>query len=124
MTTWTMLIAGGLLGTLARYLLSGAVYRWLGAGFPYGTLVVNLTGCFVIGALSTVANRRAMLTPEVRLFCMVGFLGAFTTFSSLIYESARLLQDSQFALAAVNLLGSVLLGLAAFWLGMVLASVV
>ncbi len=120
---WTGLVVGGILGTVGRYLLSPAVYRWLGTAFPYGTLVVNLLGALVIWFLSTLAEKKFLLTPEFRMFWMIGFLGAFTTFSSLIYESWKLMQDGQFFLAGTNLVGSMVLGLMAFWLGSVVASV-
>ena len=122
MQKWLMLLLGGLCGTAGRYLLAGAVYRWAGTAFPYGTLAVNTLGCLVIGFLSTLADQKFLLKPETRLFWMVGLLGAFTTFSTLIYESWRLIQDGEFAWAGVNLLGSLVLGLAALWLGHVIAS--
>ena len=123
MQKWIMLAVGGICGTLGRYVLGGAVYGWLGTDFPYGTLVVNLLGCFVIGFLGVLADQKFLLNANVRLFLMVGLLGAFTTFSSLIYESWKLLQDGEVMLASVNLLGSVVFGLLALWLGSLLASV-
>lgn len=123
MLKWIVLVAGGICGTLGRYLLAGAVYRWFGTAFPYGTLAVNALGCLVIGFLSTLTEQKFLLKPETRLFWMVGLLGAFTTFSTFIYESWRLMQDGEFVLAGVNLLGSVLLGLVALWIGHVVASV-
>jgi len=122
MQRWLLLITGGICGTLGRYVLAGAVYEWLGSGFPYGTLTVNSVGCLVIGFLSTLADWRSLLTPEFRLFWMIGLLGAFTTFSTLIYESWRLLQDGQMLLAGANLFGSLMLGLAALWVGSLVAS--
>lgn len=122
MQKWLMLLGGGLIGTAGRYLLAGAVYRWLGTGFPYGTLAVNTSGCLVIGFLGTLAEQKFLLSSEARLFWMVGLLGAYTTFSSLIYESWRLIQDGEALLAGVNLLGSVMLGLAALWVGHLAAS--
>lgn len=122
MQKWMMLLAGGLCGTAGRYLLSGAVYRWLGTGFPYGTLAVNALGCLVIGFLGTVAEQKFLLTPDMRVFWMVGLLGAFTTFSTLIYESWQLIRDGEMLLAGVNLLGSLALGLLALWVGHTLAS--
>lgn len=117
MQKWTMLLTGGLCGTAGRYLLAGAVYRWFGTGFPYGTLAVNTLGCLVIGFLGTFAEQKFLLAPEARMFWMVGLLGAFTTFSTLIHESWHLLQDGEVLLAGVNLLGSLTLGLLALWLG-------
>ena len=122
MQKWLMLLTGGLIGTAGRYLCAGAVYRWLGTGFPYGTLAVNTSGCLLIGFLGTLAEQKFLLTAETRVFWMVGLLGAYTTFSSLIYESWRLIQDGDMVLAGVNLLGSVALGLLALWLGHVVAS--
>ena len=123
MARWLALIAGGICGTLARYALSGSVYRWCGTGFPYGTLVVNTLGCLVIGCIATLGDQKFLFKPETRLFWMVGLLGAFTTFSTLIYESWRLMQDGEFMLAGVNLLGSLGLGLVALWFGHLMASV-
>ena len=122
MQKWFLLLLGGLVGTAGRYVLSGAVYRWLGTPFPYGTLAVNLAGCLVIGFLATLAEDKFLLTSEMRLFWMVGLLGAFTTFSTLIYESWRLIQDGEMLLAGVNLLGSLALGLLALWIGHLAAS--
>lgn len=119
---WLMLLAGGLCGTVGRYVLAGAVYRLTGTGFPYGTLVVNTLGCLVIGFVSTLAEQKFLLSPEMRVFWMVGLIGAFTTFSTLIYESWHLVQDGEIVLAVLNLQGSLALGLLAFWIGHVLAS--
>ncbi|HEX9780202.1 MAG TPA: fluoride efflux transporter CrcB [bacterium] len=123
MQHWLLLIAGGACGTVGRYLLSGVVYRWLGSGFPYGTMAVNLLGCLLIGFLSSLADQKFLLKPETRLFLMVGLLGAFTTFSTYVYESWRLIQDGQLLPACANLLGSVIMGLAALWVGHLAASV-
>ena len=122
MQKWLMLLVGGLFGTAGRYVLAGAVYRWLGTSFPYGTLAVNTLGCLVIGFLGALAEQKFLLTPEARLFWMVGLLGAFTTFSTLIYESWRLIQDGEMLLAGANLLGSLALGLLALWVGHLIAS--
>ena len=122
MRQWLMLLVGGLCGTAGRYWLAGTVYRGFGTAFPYGTLAVNMLGCLVIGFLGTLADQRSLFTPEVRLFWVVGLLGAFTTFSTLIYESWRLIQDDQLILAGINLLGSLVLGLLALWVGHRVAS--
>ncbi len=94
----------------------------MGTAFPYGTLVVNTSGCLAIGFLGALADQKFLLGPEARLFWMIGLLGAFTTFSALIYESWRLAQGGQMLLAGVNIAGSVVLGLAALWAGSLLAS--
>ena len=79
------LVIGGAAGTIARYLLAGVVYRFTGTGFPYGTLVVNISGCFILGFLASLSDKKFMLGPDARLLLMIGFCGAFTTFSSLIF---------------------------------------
>ena len=123
MFKWILLVAGGVLGTVGRYLVSGTIYRWMGTDFPYGTLVVNLSGALLIGFLGTLADKKFLLTAEFRIFWMIGFLGAFTTFSTLIYESWRLIQDGQFLWAGTNLFGSLFLGLIAFGVGSFLAGI-
>lgn len=117
MQKWLMLLTGGLMGTAGRYALGGAVHRVLGHGFPYGTLAVNTLGCLAVGFLASLAERRAFLTGEARLFWMAGLLGAFTTFSALIYESWHLIRGGQLIMAGFNLLGSLVLGLLALWAG-------
>jgi len=110
-----LLLAGGACGTAGRYLLSGAVYRLWGAHFPYGTLVVNLLGCLAIGFLGSLSEQKI-------LFLMVGLLGVFTTFSTFMYDSWKLMQNGELLLACVNLTGSLLLGLMALWVGHMIAS--
>lgn len=122
MNSWIMLLAGGLCGTAGRYLLGSAVHRAMGSGFPYGTLAVNLLGCAAIGFIASLAEQKSILTPEARLFWMTGLLGAFTTFSALIYESWLLIRNGQVGLAGLNLFGSLALGLLALWLGHLAAS--
>ena len=99
---------GGVSGTFARYLLSGATYRVMGQDFPYGTLAVNVLGCFVMGLLSGFANKKFLIGEDLKLLLMVGFCGAFTTFSTFIFETDNLLKDGEFAHAALNVGLSVL----------------
>lgn len=108
---------GGFIGAVARYYASGLPYRWLGPSFPYGTLLVNVLGCLVIGALMSLGEERNVFSPELRLFVFIGILGAFTTFSTFGYETLKLLQDAQFGYALWNVGGNVLLCLAAVWGG-------
>ena len=123
MQKWVLLLAGGLIGTAGQYALTGTVHRWFGTAFPYGTLAVNTVGCLAVGFFGTLADQKLMLSSEARVFWMIGLLGAFTTFSALIYESWRLIQDGKILLASTNMLGSLVLGLAALWLGHLMASV-
>jgi fluoride exporter len=102
----------GGVGALARFLVDGAVAERLGRSFPYGTLVVNLTGAFLLGGLvGTVADNDALRLAGT------GLLGGYTTFSTWAFESHRLGEDGQHALAVVNFAGSLALGVLAAWLG-------
>jgi len=117
--TKTLLVGcGGFLGSIARYLVGGAVHRLAsGPVFPYGTLVVNVTGCLAIGVLGAMAEARGILSPEARVFLLIGILGGFTTFSSFGYETIQLLRDGEALPALANVLLQVILGLGAVWAG-------
>ena len=117
MRTWIYLIIGSILGGAARYVMAGRTYAALGASFPYGTLAVNLTGCFLIGGFDALANERFGLGPHARMFLMTAFCGAFTTFSTFVLETSNLMKDGEFWLASLNVGGSVVLGLLVFRLG-------
>jgi CrcB protein len=84
---------------------------------PFGTLVVNVVGCFLIGFLSGLAEARSVFGPEVRLFLFIGVLGGFTTFSSFAYETFALARDTENLAAAANIFAQVILGLIAVWVG-------
>ena len=114
--------AGGFLGAILRYLVGGWVHGILdNASFPYGTLVVNVSGCLVIGFLSGLAESRSVLGPEARLFLFIGVLGGFTTFSSFAYETFSLARDTENLAAAMNVFAQLSLGLAGVWFGNALA---
>jgi CrcB protein len=106
---------------VARYVLDGAVYRFLPATFPYGTFVVNVTGCLAFGVLAGVAEERFAVGTMARSFAMIGVLGGFTTFSSFAFETFGLMRDGQLAGAIVNAVGQVVLGVGAMWAGFTLA---
>ena len=113
---------GGLVGTVLRYLLGGWVQQSAGGSiFPWGTLAVNLIGCFGIGLLAELGEARGFLRPEMRGFLMVGVLGGFTTFSAFANETVNALRDAAMAIATLNVVASVGLGLAAVWAGRVVA---
>ena len=116
-------LAGGL-GAMARYGLSGLVQRYSGTSFPWGTLAVNILGCFVFGVIWAVATERMAMSPEVRTIILVGFLGSFTTFATFMSESHRLLADAQWLTAVGNLLITNLSGLGVFILGLAVGRVV
>ncbi len=109
----------GCLGALARYGLEGLVSRRAGA-FPWGTFAVNVSGSFLLGLTVTLLGERLAVAPWLRAAVAIGFLGAYTTFSTLSLESYRLLETRSYALAGANLLGSITAGLVALYGGIVL----
>lgn len=114
---------GGAVGAVGRYLLQGLVYQFTGATFPYGTLAVNILGCFLIGLMMELSADRFLIDAQLRLFITVGILGGFTTFSSFGYETFALLRDGELLRASFNVIGSVIIGLGAVWLGFVTARI-
>jgi len=116
-----LLIVFGTLGTLARYALQGVVQERTGSTFPSGTLVVNLIGCFLLGGIAEYALTHLAIPPEWRIGITVGFFGAFTTFSTFSWETARMLQDGEWRRAATYLLASVIGGIVAVFAGMRIA---
>ncbi|MCL6649594.1 MAG: fluoride efflux transporter CrcB [Chloroflexi bacterium] len=112
---------GGFLGANARYLIGGWVAERFGTTFPYSTLVINVTGSLLLGFFLTLTTERFVADPGWRLFFAIGFLGAYTTFSTFSFESVVLLQERAWWLALANVFGSTLLGLAAVLLGIALA---
>lgn len=114
---WLLLALGGILGTFARYRVGVWVPQWAGTWLPWGTLLANLVGSFILG-LATRATQVYPVGPAARGFLTVGFCGAFTTFSSLMYETAMLLQEGQWGRAALYAFGSLALGLMSIAIGL------
>lgn len=113
---------GGFAGANARYAVTRFAGWLLGVGFPYGTFVINVTGSFLLGVLLTLlAHRVVPHSQEIRLAVAVGFLGAYTTFSTFEFDCHALLEDGEWVLATVNMLGSLALGLVAVRVGIVAA---
>jgi len=108
---------GGSLGALLRYGVANGVHAVLGRGFPYGTLVVNVSGCLAMGVLYVLLVERLALSPEWRAALLIGVLGAFTTFSSFSMETFTLFDEGERMKALMNVVLSVSLCLAAVWLG-------
>jgi len=98
-----LIAAAGAAGTLARYFLGGLVQRLYGGAFPWGTFAVNMSGTFLFGFVWALAEERLVISGEARAIILVGFMGAFTTFSTFMFETGELLRDSEFALAFGNL---------------------
>jgi CrcB protein len=109
----------GAIGALARYGLEGFVSRRTPGAFPWGTFVVNMTGSFALGLIFTLLTERFAIDPWLRSSLTIGFLGAYTTFSTFSLESYRLFSDGAIGLALANTLGSVAAGLGAVYLGVV-----
>jgi len=112
-------IIGGGAGALFRYLTTLLCLRFFGPGFQFGTVLVNLTGCFLIGVAMALAERGTVLTPALRLLFVTGFLGGFTTFSTYAWESVQALRTASFATAAIHIFLSNIAGIglafAGFW---------
>jgi CrcB protein len=119
--TLVLIAAGGAAGAVARYLVDTAVLDRFAGAFPLGILVVNLSGAFVLGLLAALIIDRGVLPADLRAPLLVGFLGAYTTFSTLMLDSWRLIEDGLPALGLLNIVGSTVLGLVAvvagLWIG-------
>jgi len=117
---------GGALGTVARYWLSGLIDRHFDETFPWGTLLVNVSGSFVIGFVATFSDPdgRFLINPTAREFVMIGLCGGYTTFSAFSLKTLKLLQDKQWLYASANIFGSVLLCLVGVWIGHILAELI
>jgi fluoride exporter len=110
---WWLIFAGGGLGSMLRYAVGLWVEARVGPGFPWGTFAVNISGCFLIGVLATLADEHAWITPAARLALVTGFLGGFTTFSTFGLETWELVEDGLVGFAAANAAASVVVGVAA-----------
>lgn len=108
----------GALGALTRYSLSGFVQRYSGFTFPVGTLVVNLLGTFLFGFIWSLVEQRLVISVETRVVILSGFLGAFTTFSSFMFETSALVGDGQWGYALLNVAAQIIMGMVAIFLGL------
>ena len=117
----TILIVGigGFIGSIFRYMGQLAAGKIFSPSFPMGTFLVNLLGCFIIGVVFAMSEKGNLLTAEMRLFLAVGFCGGFTTFSTFASDNLMLLKDNSIGLLLINVLGSVVLGILAVYLGIV-----
>jgi fluoride exporter len=112
---------GGFLGAISRYGVALWIGQRWGRSFPLGTFVINVSGSFLIGLLMSLFTERFMVNPQWRLMLVVGFLGAYTTFSTFEYETGTLLKDSEWLIAGLNVVLSVFAGFVALKLGEVIA---
>lgn len=123
MDKWLSLVAGTLVGGVARYVLAGSVHQLTGSRFPYGTLVVNLAGCFLIGMFNSLAEIKFLLGPNARVLLMIGFCGAFTTLSTLMLETSNLMKDGEILQALANMTATIVFGFLLFRLGEIVGEV-
>jgi CrcB protein len=117
MDRYLMVLVGGGVGALARYVLGAEIAARVGERFPLGTLVINVTGSFLIGLLMTLFTERLQPHPNWRLLLVVGVLGGYTTFSTFEYETFRAVQDGGKWIGMLNVVGSVVMGYIAVWIG-------
>ncbi len=108
----------GALGTLARYYLGEYVQKASGGGFPWGTFAVNMAGSFMFGLIWTLAEEKFVISAETRAIVLIGFMGAFTTFSTFMFDTGALIRDAQWTLAFGNIALQSLCGLALLFLGL------
>jgi len=113
---------GGAFGAMARFLVASVCGRLFATDFPVGTMAINLSGSFFLGWFLTIVANRLIVSDTLRLAVATGFVGAYTTFSTYMFESASLLKNGETEKAMTNLLGSVILGMLAVWAGMRLAA--
>jgi CrcB protein len=114
---YLLIALGGALGSITRYWMGSAIGSRLGIKFPAGTFVVNITACLLIGFTLTYMGRRADMDPALRSFIPLGFIGAYSTFSTFEWETLSTLRSGAFAQSALYAAGSLILGLAAVWCG-------
>lgn len=112
---------GGALGSCARFAIGGAIASRLVGAFPWATFLINVTGCFIIGAFLTAASDLALVNPRVRLFVAVGFCGGYTTFSTFAWETIKLVEAQSYVLASANVAGSAVASLLATLAGVAFA---
>ena len=124
MQKYLLIAAGGALGSIARFWVGSTISGRIGARFPYGTFVVNITACVIVGFILTLLGKRADLSPAWRFLIPIGFIGAYSTFSTYEWETLATVRAGAFFLAGLYAAGSFVLGLAAVWAGSVLAEAV
>ena len=124
MTKYLMVGLGGFLGSVLRFWLGGYVGNRMGTRFPYGTFIVNCTACFLIGLIVTLLVEKTNWNANWRYLLPIGFIGGYSTFSTFEWETLRVLQDGDLLFAALNVVGSVVAGFVAVWLGTLTGKVI
>lgn len=118
-----MIAIGGALGAIARFQIAAMVQARVAVGFPYGTFVVNVSGCFIMGVATALLTERLVVHPNWRYLIPIGFIGAYTTFSTFELETFRAFTERAWPIAAANVVGSFVAGYLALWAGFVVARV-
>ena len=124
MPKYLLIAVGGAFGSVARYWVGSTISGRMGTRFPFGTFVINLTACIIIGFALTYLGKRTGMDPAWRFLIAVGFIGAYSTFSTFEWETLSTLRSGAFALAALYTVGSLILGLTATWCGALLAEAI
>ncbi len=124
MQKYLLIAIGGALGSIARYWVGSTIANRMGTKFPYGTLVINITACVIVGFSLSFLARRADLSAGWRFLLPIGFIGAYSTFSTYEWETLSTIRNGAFFLAALYAVGSFILGLAAVWGGSVIAEII
>jgi CrcB protein len=121
---YAMIALGGAVGAIARYQVAAMIQSRIPAGFPWGTFVVNISGCLIMGVAMTLLTDRLVVHPNWRFLIPIGFIGAYTTFSTFELETFRAVTEGAWLVGGANVIGSVLAGYVALWLGVILARVI
>ncbi|MGA2570652.1 MAG: fluoride efflux transporter CrcB [Terracidiphilus sp.] len=121
MQRYLLIALGGALGSVARYWVGSTISSRMGTRFPFGTIVINISACIVLGFTLTYFGKRADLAPAWRFLLAIGFIGAYSTFSTYEWETLSTMRSGAFLLAGLYAVGSLVLGLAATWCGTALA---
>ena len=124
MQKYLLIAAGGALGSMARYWVGSTIANRMGTRFPYGTFVINITACLIIGFSLTLLAKRAELNPALRFLIPVGFIGAYSTFSTYEWETLSTIRTGAFLIALLYAISSLILGLIAVWGGSVIAEII
>jgi CrcB protein len=118
---YAMIGLGGAMGAIARYQVAAMIQARIPAGFPWGTFVVNISGCLLMGIVMVLLSDRLVANPNWRFLIPIGFIGAYTTFSTFEMETFRAISEGAWLVGGLNVVSSVVAGYAALWLGVVLA---
>ena len=121
MIRYVMIAVGGAVGAIARYQVAAMIQARVPVGFPYGTFIVNVSGCLIMGFITALLTERLTASPNWRFLIPIGFVGAYTTFSTFELETFRAVSERAWPIAAANVIGSFIVGYLALWAGFIAA---